>query len=43
MSNSETRGILTDADKEWLRGEKEYNQRQTEAKRRQDIRERVSM
>ncbi|CQR49032.1 hypothetical protein [Haloferax massiliensis] len=43
MSNSETRGILTEADKEWLRGEKEYNQRQTEAKRRRDIRERVSM
>jgi len=43
MVDSDTRGILTDADKEWLRGEKDYNQRQTEAKRRHQIRERVAL
>ncbi|SEH11543.1 hypothetical protein SAMN04487967_0400 [Natronorubrum sediminis] len=42
MSENETRGILTPADKEWLRGETEYEHRQSEAKRRQEIRERVS-
>lgn len=42
MSDSETRGILTEADKEWLRGDKEYEQRQTAARRRAQIRDRVT-
>jgi hypothetical protein len=42
MSDSETRGILTEADKEWLRGDKEYEQRQSAAKRRAQIRDRVT-
>lgn len=43
MAENETRGILTDADKEWLRGETEYTHRQTESDRRRAIRERVSL
>lgn len=42
MDNHDTRGILTPADKAWLQNEVEYEHRQTEAKRRQDIRDRVS-
>lgn len=43
MEDSETRGILTETDKEWLSGEIEYGQRQTAAKRRRHIRERVAL
>ncbi len=42
MSDGDTRGILTSTDKAWLRGEKEYEHRQTENDRREKIRERVS-
>jgi hypothetical protein len=43
MENSDTRGILTETDREWLKGEIEYEQRQTAAKRRAQIRERVAL
>ena len=42
MSGEETRGILTESDKAWLRGEVEYEHRQTAADRRKQIRDRVS-
>lgn len=42
MKNNETRGMLTTADKAWLREEIEYKHRQSEAQRRQEIRERVT-
>ncbi|PSQ14003.1 hypothetical protein BRD02_10740 [Halobacteriales archaeon QS_8_69_73] len=43
MENSDTRGILTETDRKWLKGEVEYEQRQTAAKRRAQIRERVAL
>lgn len=43
MSEPETRGILTDGDKEWLRGETEYEHTQSKANRKQEIRERVAL
>jgi hypothetical protein len=42
MTDSGSRGILTDTDREWLKGEVEYEQRQTAAKRRAQIRDRVT-
>ena len=42
MSGANSRGILTETDKEWLLGEIEYNQRQTAAHRRAQIRDRVA-
>ena len=36
-----TRGGLTDADRDWLHGEKEYSHTQTEGNRRRKIRERT--
>ena len=42
MSDANRRGILTDSDKEWLRGETEYEHRQTAANKRAEIRERVA-
>lgn len=35
------RGLLTNTDREWLQGEKEYKNKQTELNKRQDIRDRV--
>lgn len=35
------RGLLTNTDREWLQGEKEYKNKQTELNKRQDIRNRV--
>ncbi|MFD1641837.1 hypothetical protein [Halohasta litorea] len=40
--DDETPGILTTADKKWLRNEIEYKNRQTEFQRREDIRDRVA-
>lgn len=42
MSEDQTRGILSDSDKDWLRGDIEYQHRQTAADRRRTIRTRVS-
>lgn len=42
MTDPDNRGILTETDREWLKGDIEYQQRQTAAKRRAQIRERVS-
>lgn len=42
MSESGTRGILTESDKDWLRGDIEYEHRQTAADRRAQIRDRVA-
>ncbi|MCU4719078.1 hypothetical protein [Halapricum hydrolyticum] len=35
------RGILTTSDKKWLRGEKEYNSKQSDSNKRKTIRDRV--
>lgn len=43
MTDSDTRGILTEVDEKWLKDEIEYEQRQTAAKRRRQIRERVAL
>lgn len=42
MSDASKRGILTKSDKEWIRGETEYEHRQTSANKRSEIRERVA-
>ena len=42
MSRADTRGFLTDKDKEWLRGEIDYEHRQSAANRRAAIRNRVA-
>jgi len=43
MSEPDTRGILTDADKSWLHGEADYEHVQSEANRKEAIRERVAL
>ena len=42
MSRANTRGFLTDKDKQWLRGEIDYEHRQSAANRRAAIRDRVA-
>lgn len=42
MSDANRRGFLTKSDKEWLRGEVEYEHRQTASNKRAEIRERVA-
>lgn len=42
MSRADSRGFLTDKDKQWLRGEIEYEHRQSAANRRAAIRDRVA-
>jgi Fe-S oxidoreductase len=41
MVDRQSRGILTDTDREYLRGKKEYDSRQGEHQRRNEIRDRV--
>lgn len=42
MSDANRRGFLTESDKEWLRGDTEYEHRQTAANKRSEIRDRVA-